>query len=358
MLATQPPHPSYIAVFHPTFPYRHELLISAPLPVGVRLHHLLQWLGIWLTHFIPHRLPPVPPWDIPHRTCDLRLTRYARGVTQALTYRRYFAEFLSQYPDHTAEHIHGSFLQGSTGSAFVYNGQEFSYCLHGFNSVYTAEMYALYRDFLFIRHQSGSHYFVCTDTLRAFQCLSGYSPDHCIVVYVLLQVSDLRTSGQSVVCCWVPGHCFLPGNEADDAAALHRPLVSDLALGIDVCSCLRRAILSSWQAEWDSARDKKLRVVKPSVQEWQSAFRAVRKDKVAITRLGIGHTRLTRIDTRREERRRLSVQTVVSILLWHVSWWTALVTTTPAAYHLDELISDTLDDNPCRVSNVLAFILQ
>jgi ribonuclease HI len=58
------------------------------------------------------------------------------------------------------------------------------------------------------------------------QCLSGHSPDHPAVAGILLQVSNLRTSGQSVVCCRVPGHCGVPGNEAADAVAMRGPLVS------------------------------------------------------------------------------------------------------------------------------------
>jgi hypothetical protein len=65
------------------------------------------------------------------------------------------AELLSHHPDHTD----GSFLQGSAGSAFVYNGQAFSYRLLCFNSV---------------------------------------SPDSPVVADILLWVSSWRTSGHSV----------------------------------------------------------------------------------------------------------------------------------------------------------------
>jgi hypothetical protein len=59
------------------------------------------------------------------------------------------------------------------------------------------------------------------------------------------------------------------------------------------CTCFRRSILSPWQAEWDKALGNRLRVVKPSLQETQSSFRAVRKDEVTLTRPRMGHTRRT-----------------------------------------------------------------
>jgi hypothetical protein len=64
-----------------------------------------------------------------------------RGATSALSYRRYFPELLSAYPDHTAVYTDGSFVHESTGSAFMYDSQVFSYRLHNFNSVFTAELY-------------------------------------------------------------------------------------------------------------------------------------------------------------------------------------------------------------------------
>jgi ribonuclease HI len=294
-LTTQPAHPTHRAAFRPSFHCRYDFLTSAPRHVGVRLQDLLQRLGIQLPHFIPHRLSPVPAWKSPQPVCDLRLARYAGGATSALTYRRHFAELLSHYPDHTAVYTHGSFLQGSARSAFVYNGQAFSYRLHSFNSAFTAELYALYRAVLFICRQLGRHHLVRTDSLSALPCLSHYCPDHPTVAEILLQVSNLHTSGQSVMFCWVPGHCGLPGNEAaiavTIAAAMRGPLVSDRAQSTDVCSCLRRAILSSWQAQWDSALGNKFRMVKPSVQEWQSSVRALKKDEVTLACLRIGHSR-------------------------------------------------------------------
>jgi hypothetical protein len=135
-LPTQPHHPSYGAIFHPILRSRYELNITASRPVGVRFHQLLRQLDICLPHIIPCRLSRILPWEITCPTCDLRLIRLVRGATSPLTYRRCFAELLSAYPDHTD----GSFVHESTGSAFIYDGHVFSYRLHNFNSVFTAEL--------------------------------------------------------------------------------------------------------------------------------------------------------------------------------------------------------------------------
>jgi ribonuclease HI len=117
---------------------------------------------------------------------------------------------LSTYTNHTAVYTDGSFVQVSKGSAFICDDQVFSYRLHRFNSVFTAELYAIYRAILFIRRWPQQNYLVCTDSLSALQCLSGYSPDHPIVAEILIQGTHLHKSRKSVVFCWVPGHTGFP----------------------------------------------------------------------------------------------------------------------------------------------------
>jgi hypothetical protein len=165
------------------------------------------------------------------------------------------------------------------------------------------------------------------------QCLSGYSPDHPIVVEILIQVSHLHKSGRSVVFYCVPGHTGLPGNEAADVAAkvaaLHRMLVSDRALCSDVYTFLHCTILSSWQDKWDNAQGNKLRMLKPSVQVWLSSFSAIRKEEVTFTCLQVSHMWLTHGHLLCDDWR-LSVVTVVSHLLWYISWWNAHIVPKPA----------------------------
>jgi hypothetical protein len=63
------------------------------------------------------------------------------------------------------------------------------------------------------------------------QGLNCYSPNHPIIIEILIQLSYLHKSGKSVVFCWVRGYTGLPGKEAADAAAtvaaLHGNLISE-----------------------------------------------------------------------------------------------------------------------------------
>jgi hypothetical protein len=82
--------------------------------------------------------------------------------------------------------------------------------------------------------------------------LNGSSPDHPIIIEILIQVFHLHKLEKSVVLFWVSGHAGLSGNEADDAAAkvvaLHRTLVPDSALSSKVCTFLHYAVFCHYKA--------------------------------------------------------------------------------------------------------------
>ena len=48
-----------------------------------------------------------------------------------------------------------------------------------------------------------------------------------------------------------------------------------------------------WQQRWDMNINNKLFQIQPSLGEWRPAFRASKREQVIISRLRIGHTRLT-----------------------------------------------------------------
>jgi hypothetical protein len=165
------------------------------------------------------------------------------------------------------------------------------------------------------------------------------------------------------VCCFffcrVPGHTGLPGNEAADAAAkaagLHGTLVYDRTLGSDVRTFLHRALLSSWQDEWDNPQENRLRMVKPSVQVWQSSFGIVRKKEVSLTRLRIGHTRVTHGHLLPGEAAPVCRNCGVPLTVSQILVYCPRYGEARHISHLHGALSDVLGDDRCSVSNVSAF---
>lgn len=65
----------------------------------------------------------------------------------------------------------GLFFNESTGSALIYGGQVFSYHLHNFNSVYTADPCAIYQALPFTWQQPRQYYFACTYSVGTLHSL-------------------------------------------------------------------------------------------------------------------------------------------------------------------------------------------
>ena len=102
---------------------------------------------------------------------------------------------------------------------------------------------------------------------------------------------------KSVSICWIPSHVGIPGNETADqeaniAARGAAVSVNELPHK-DYYPTVRKQIMDRWQVQWPNTQRNKLRNIKDTIGVWRSASNKNRKWEVALTRLGIGHTRAT-----------------------------------------------------------------
>ena len=92
-----------------------------------------------------------------------------------------------------------------------------------------------------------------------------------------------------------PSHVGIKSNEAADvkAKASLDPEISNLKLPCTGFKpFINRYILSKWQMSWDRATFNKLHEIKPVLGK-NTIYRSIRREKVVLTPLRIGHTRLT-----------------------------------------------------------------
>ena len=123
--------------------------------------------------------------------------------------------------------------------------------------------------------------------------------NHPIVTEIQSRLTRLTTTGRTVKFCWVPGHVDIHGNDEADRLAreaaqsngiIERPMVPHT----DYYPSIRMKLYEQWQAEWlNIPESNKLRSYRDTIKIWPSSQQKLRKNEVILSRLRIGHTRLT-----------------------------------------------------------------
>jgi hypothetical protein len=115
----------------------------------------------------------VPPWLLLKATFDFSRTKYGKIAISAEVSQRHFAEVASKYPDHTHVFTDGSVILVSTGCSFVFDSRPFVFHLHLFCSIFTVELYALYRALRHLRNLSPGGFLLCTYSLSSLHAMSS-----------------------------------------------------------------------------------------------------------------------------------------------------------------------------------------
>ena len=110
------------------------------------------------------------------------------------------------------------------------------------------------------------------------------------------RIDTLITEGKSIMICWIPAHVGIKGNEEADRAAkeaIKEPRADTHTPARDYHPSLRKWITNKWQRIWEiQPQTNKLRSIREKVTPWKSTTNE-RTAEVILTRLRIGHTRLT-----------------------------------------------------------------
>ena len=103
-------------------------------------------------------------------------------------------------------------------------------------------------------------------------------------------------SHKKIILCWIPSHIGVNENERADSAAKPALDLSPEVLCIpytDLKPTISKFLHTKWQQRWDINIHNKLFQIQPTLGECKPAFRKSRREQVVISRLRIGHTRLT-----------------------------------------------------------------
>jgi kelch-like protein 2/3 len=198
---------------------------------------------------------------------------------------------------HVEIYTDGSKTGEAVGCAAVCNGDVKSMRLPNQCNIYTAELHAIRLAYDFIRRSREASFAIYSDSLSSLQAMQHFQIDNEIVLDILKVHSQLTDSGKRIVLCWVPSHVGIRGNERADASAKASLSLSTAASLKIPAKCFypyaNKLYTKEWQEHWKKQTENKLYAVNPTIGRIPKLKGLGRREQTIITRLRIGHTRLT-----------------------------------------------------------------
>ena len=103
---------------------------------------------------------------------------------------------------------------------FVVGERTFQFRLSALASVYTAELYAIFRTLRYLQVRGAPGPFaIFSDSMSALKVIQTFNCAHPFVQKIQLLLLKLTSTGGGVRFVWIPGHVGIIGNERADAVA-------------------------------------------------------------------------------------------------------------------------------------------
>ena len=267
-------------------------------PLGHRARNLLQSLHEETPNVMPSQNFNFPPYlmEPPNLCQDLLNMRKPGKPATALK-----VEFNTHSIKHniTAVPVYtdGSKNAAGVGFAAVFPGKTISGKLPHASSVFTAELRAILPAVTYMLRLPQKEYVIYSDSQSAIRAISNPFTLHPIIREIHRWIRLLQSDNKTVTFCWVPGHVGVPGNEEADrhaVAATNQTYVAPVKLPTkDYYAHFTSVLKHRWLLNWRNIGTNKLRYIKSSVSTWNTSCRKERFQEIILSRVRIGHTKLT-----------------------------------------------------------------
>ncbi len=295
-IAAHPDNPTFESVFHPQLINLYEANERNIFPFGLRIKPLLQEIGFELENTIKETISITPPWIHTPPNINFEMSKLKKSDTAEDVYISKFLEIKEKYPNYHHIYTDGSKTDEAVSAAAVTAKRCLSEAHNKDSSIYSAELRALELALTHITNSRHKNYVVFSDSKSSLQALQNLWSNHPLVRRVLDLHSLLCRLNKNVVFCWLPSHVGIRGNEAADRAAKEALTLPVTVASVPASDCKPKAnkyIRDIRKNNWDEIQNNKLKDKFPDLTKHFQPHCNNRRDEVVLTRLRLGHSRLT-----------------------------------------------------------------
>ena len=164
------------------------------------------------------------------------------------------------------------------------------------SSIFTAEAKAIDLALDLVDNcNSCDKFIIFSDSFSVLQALNHTSSKN-PQVQNILQKHHTISKYKTIVYCWIPSHIGIRNNERVDKKAKESLNLEQTVFKIPFNNFkpfINRYIFDKWQTSWNETSFNKLKEIKPVIKEYKTVISNIRREEVVLTRLRIGHTRIT-----------------------------------------------------------------
>lgn len=266
-------------------------------PLRIRMQEVLEDESIQLLPVKSCTFPSIAPWVAPNATVQTELSYTSKSELPPYVLKKRFLEIEQKYSTCYHYYTDGSKTELGVGSAVFSKHRTCSLTLQPTSSVFTAEIMAIIEALKLIRDSDTNHSVIFSDSLSAINFIKkkfNFDP-YITEVYSLLH--EIKSSNKTVVFIWIPSHIGIEGNDKADAlakiATTQTPNAEYPMRTIDLKNSIKKFMQNKWETQWRQVTSK-FRSIKISADAWEHE-NVSRRDQVVLTRLRIGHSRLTHV---------------------------------------------------------------
>lgn len=125
------------------------------------------------------------------------------------------------------------------------------------NTVYQAELFAIYRAIIYIKNQNVKNAIIFSDSQASVLTLQKLIPKtklHDDIIQTLLEIPHSK-----ITLKWIRGHIGIQGNEMADSlaksATLNSTFITDIQIPISTLKYnLKTELMQTWQREWEGSQ--------------------------------------------------------------------------------------------------------